>query len=109
MKHIKLFENSNGEQIVLNTMNEYTRICDLIRDFINIEKLYNIEVHNVIRYYFEKDMEVIGDSVIICIFGFNDRDYDEDVSIFINEEQQKKLYKFIEDPDLYRSAKKYNI
>ena len=73
MKYLKIFEN-NGEQVVLNAMNEYDRICDLMRDFINFEKLYNKEVKHVIKYYYETDVFEDGDNIIICLFGFLDRE-----------------------------------
>jgi hypothetical protein len=92
MKHLRLFENKDGKDILLDAMIEYERVCSLIVDFINLEKLVTEGgIKNVVYFYFEKDVEVIGDRVLIVVFG----DYEErtlDIpSIMINNEEEKEI------------------
>lgn len=110
MKHLKTFENKNGKSQLLDAMIEYNRICSLIVDFINFEGLVGEdEIRNVIYYYYEADVKKIGDSVLIVVFGdYEERELDIP-SIVISNENEEKLHEFIQNPELYKSTKKYNL
>lgn len=110
MKHLRLFEGKDGKDELLDAYIEFERICNLIRDFINFERLHHKKVKGVYYYYFEKDVEVVGDRVLFAMFGDLDKDSDDDQpGVMLNREQQKQLYRFIENPTLYKSERKYNL
>ncbi len=109
MKHLRIFENINTEKLVKDTMDEYERICDLICEFINLEKLYPcFPIKYVMRYYFDE----FEDNQIALFAQVQNVDtkYDEDCLISMIEGQNlENLYIYINDPEQYKSSKKYNI
>lgn len=110
MKHLKIFENRDGRDEVLDAMVEFDRICDLIKDFINLEQLHNKKVKDIYHYYFEKDVDEMGDMVLFALFGDNDKhDNDDNPGVMLFEEDQKKLYEFIQNPELYKNTKNFNL
>lgn len=111
MKHLKIYELKKSENLVMNTMNEYDKICALICDFINLEKLYSCgPVKYVIRYYFENNIEVDGD---VGMFTDNvNMDYkesDDCPGSMIVGKDLENLYSYIDNPDVYKNTKKYNM
>lgn len=110
MKHLRLFENIDGKDVVLDAMLEHDRVCNLIRDFINFEKLYiDKAIKEVVYFYFEKNVSELGDRILFAVIGDFDRDEDTPSAIMLNEEQQKDLYEFVKNPKVYKNMKKYNI
>jgi hypothetical protein len=109
MKHLRIFESKNSEKLVLDAMTEYDRICDLMRDFINLENLNgNIKVAEVLRYYIEKDISTDVDAAIFAdIIEVGKYHYDGDDTIMITD--LEKLYRFIDNPEQYKNSKKYNL
>jgi len=110
MKINKVFENRDGKDILLDAMIEYEEVCGFIKDFINFEGLVTDgTIQNVVYYYYERDVEKVGDIILIVSFG----DWEERKlgvpSIMIDNETEKKLHRFIENPSLYKSTKNYNI
>ncbi len=106
MKHIKLFENNIANQLK-TTINEYNRFGDLIRDYLAFNEP-ELDIKDVYYYYFEKDINDVGDEGIIVSYTNSDRSEDTEGRI-IFDKQLPELYKFIEDPELYKETKKYNI
>jgi len=101
MKYLKKYENlSTAEKMVKNAFDEYDRICDLITDFIKFEKIVNFNIKYVFRYYFENDEDENGE-YIVAIFD------DEEPGIIIHNLED--LYRFIDNPEQYKSSKKYNL
>lgn len=110
MKHIKLFENNSGKLQLQNAMDEYDKIGKLIRDFINFEGLVTEgKIKDVVYYYYETNVEKVGDKILFVVFGDYEKNRLDVPAIMILNEDEKKLYKFIEDPDLYMNTKKYNM
>ena len=109
MKHLKIYENKSIENKVLNIMNQYDDMCDVICDFINFE--YDENKGYVLRYYIEEDLEVVGDKGIIAQYG----KYTKDGKSIPKDERSyvimdiDSLYKFIDNPELYKKTKKYNL
>ena len=102
--------NKTNNKILLDAMVEYDRVGELIKDFINFEKLIGDDkIRNVVCYYYEKNVEEMGDKILFVVFGqYEDRKLDIP-SIMIDNEYEEKLHEFIQDPNLYMSAKKYNL
>lgn len=113
MKYLKQFENNNIEKTLKSVADEHSVYCDLIKDFINIEKLwedlYKKEITSVTFYYYEHDFAVVGDETIIAVIEENYLSDDENIPIAISEDMFDKLYKFIENPELYKNSKKFNV
>lgn len=108
MKHLKLFEN-NSENEVLNVMNAYDDMCDKIRDFINFE--YNMDTQHVIRYYYETDIDKIGDKGLIVEYGklrIDNTILPADERVFVTTDLTS-LYSFIDNPELYKKTNQYNL
>lgn len=109
MKHLRLFEDVDGMDVVLDAMLEYDRVCELIKNFINFEKLYYSKpIEKIIYFYFEKNVSKIGDNVLFAVLDEFDTD-DSPPAIMIDEEKQKKLYEFIKNPKVYKNMKKFNL
>jgi len=111
MKHLKIYENKKSENLVTNAMKEYDKICDLICKFINLEKLYPCEpIKYVIRYYFERSMEEEGDiAMFTSNVNMNYKEEDGCESSMIIGKDLENLYSFIDNPEVYKSTKKYNM
>ena len=110
MKHLRLFENTNGKNDLIDAMVEYERICNLIKEFINFENIHDKPVEDIVMYYYEENVAVVGDKYLFVIFGDNDKDhFDDQPGLTINEDYQQKLYDFISNPKIYKSSKKYNL
>jgi hypothetical protein len=108
MKHLKLFENKNSNKEVKNAVDEYTRIGDLIRDYIKFTDT-SIEIMDVYYYYYETDLEEIGDVGLIISYTGPRRTTSDDYVYTICNEELESLYVFIKDPELYMSSKKFNL
>lgn len=108
MKHLIIFESKSAEKLVLDTMNEYDKICDLIRDFINLEELSDGVINHVTRYYVEHDVD---DNIEFAIVAeaFKVGRYDPDDDNFVLIKDLEKLYRFIDNPEQYKNSKKYNL
>lgn len=111
MKHLKTFESKgdNGKKLLNTVMHSYDRMCDTIKDFINFEGLVGDEIRNVVYYYYETNVEKIGDRVLFVVFGDYEKNQLDIPAILINNKNERKLHEFIEDPELYKSTKKYNL
>ena len=109
MKVNRVFENKNGKDILLDAKIEYEEVCGFIRDFINFENLVSGTIKNVTRYYYERNVEKFGDSILIVVFGDYEKKDLDIPAILIDNETEKDLHKFIEDPELYKSTKNYNL
>ena len=110
MKHLRLFEDVDGVDIVLDAMLEYDRVCNLIKEFINFEKLYTDKpIKDIVHFYFEENVSEWGDRILFAVVGDFDKDEDEAPAIMLNEKQQKNLYDFVKNPKVYKNMRKYNI
>ena len=111
MKHLRIYENKKSENLVTNAMKEYDKICDLICEFINLEKLYPCEpIKYVIRYYFENN---VNDKDDVAMFtenvNMNFKNVDGCENSMIIGKDLENLYSFIDNPEVYKNTKKYNI
>jgi len=109
MKHIGLYEKTWNETILKRFIKEKEGIYNLIKKFL-IEEGYTVNM-GVIKN---------GDAIIDVYFANNDgRDFlvvkiedingqDED-SVLIDGLDLENLYKFIDNPELYKNTKKYNL
>ena len=107
MKHLKLFEKKDSKQIVENTVGEYEKIGNLIRDCIKFENP-NMDIRNVYYYYYESNFIEDGDVVLItCYTNMKYQEVDEPY-VFAGKELED-LYEFIDNPGLYKETRKYNL
>lgn len=107
MKYLKLFENINGKNKIQNLLYEYNKMCNMLQDFIILENKVNKEdIRDVYMFYYESNLDEIGKESLVVSFVDKDREYGGTI---LNEKELEKLYKFIENPELYKQTKKYNL
>ena len=118
MKHLKLYEapiiisDSNILSDFFQKREDYETIKNKILELVNEYVKYNKE-------YFEHQYFIDYGKEIIDVTKSKTKTYafknylilttENNHNINLREEDSKKLVDFLEDPDLYRNAKKYNI
>ena len=108
MKYLRLFENKDTEEMVENAIENYNIVGDLIRDFIKYEDP-EMDIRDVYYYYYEHDLEKINDTGLIISYTDSRRRTSDEYVHLIYEDDLEKLYKFMEDPELYKATNKYNL
>jgi hypothetical protein len=107
MKHLKLYETKFDQNYLINFDEEKYQLYQLIHDFIQVEKIWNFEDNSdIIDIFLQHDMDKVGDTTLNIIVMDSDLNNE---TFYLSEEQLKKLYTFLKDPELYKAAKKYNL
>jgi len=109
MKYLKLYENKWSENELKKFSEEKHEVYDLLKEFM-IEENFTENFDSILNFYFAS----IGssDEIVVVRFlsniGKGGDKYHEDV-IGITGQDLNNFYQFMNDPELYRSSKKYNL
>jgi hypothetical protein len=121
MNHVQIFESYRGDRIKksyqnsilykfeetkIKLKNQENEILDLINEYIGMNNEYFTKKYN----YYSKYNKMKG---YIFTIDINNKPglklYQESIICDLIYDDIEKLLKFLEDPDLYRNAKKYNL
>ena len=108
MKHLRIFENKDPQHMIDNAIKDYNVVADLIRDFIKFENP-DMDIKDVYYYYYAHDLKEDGDKGLIVSYTDSMRKTNDEYVHLIYDSDFKKLYRFMEVPELYMSTNKYNI
>lgn len=105
---IRKFNENYNEDYLRKIIKEKDDIGNLIRRFSILENIYTFEKNDyILDYYYEKDLEVVGDkALIVTLENVKEGTLD---SYMIFNEKLKDLYDFMNNPNEYFNVKKYNI
>ena len=107
MKYLKLFENQNfNHQKFKGILDEYELLCKNIIDYLNFIKISEFDVTVIVEMWYGGN-----ESYFNIQFKSDDGSDSEGIenTYFLDEKKYNDLSVFLSDPELYMSAKKYNI
>jgi hypothetical protein len=128
MNHLKIYESYKGDKlkkayqdsILYKYLSDYElnkarletqkeEILSLLTEYVELNKEYLTNKYN---YYWWNDKNIASYKFVIekgrIKFSLSFRDDNAD-AVFLNYDDIENLLKFLEDPDLYRNERKYNI
>jgi hypothetical protein len=114
MKHIELFENLQLDANLKKTINDYSELVKLCKEYLNLHKdeLDNqLEVTEIKDIWFPNN-KYFPKNVFPKrpIFSINYETSDNDLNTYsLDKEKYDDFLLFLDDPELYKSVKKYNL
>lgn len=110
MKHLKLYEKNYNENSLESFFEEKQSFYDKIKDFLLFEEHDITDQDIIIDMYFYKDDDIEKCIIVRAMYqdDNNKYHYHED-SIVIENNELPNLYRFMENPETYKSSKKYNL
>lgn len=109
MKHLKLYEKKFNENSLKKFAEEKEELYSLIKEYSIINNLYDFDEDDiVIDIYYEHNVAKIGDEVII-VTTINSKTAEQREDKFYPISELDDLNRFIENPERYKTSKKYNL
>lgn len=107
MKHLKLYEKKFNKNSLKKFAEEKDELYRLIKEYSILNNIFEFETNDeVIDFYYEHNYQKVGDEVII-ITAMNTKNIEE--TVYYSITNLDDLNKYIEDPEIYTSTKKFNL
>lgn len=108
MKHLKLYEKKFNKNSLKKFAEEKDELYRLIKEYSILNNIFEFETNDeVIDFYYEHNYQKVGDEVIIVSIE-NTKVFDDEDKVY-SITNLDDLNKYIEDPEIYTSTKKYNL
>jgi hypothetical protein len=111
MKHLRLFENTENWSLskIEGIHDDLDKMKDLIFEYLILNNLIQVEekrsYYYVLEFWLDEEEDIFFSVKIKNIIRKKDKEFDYDFT----KQQFNDLLIFMNDPEIYKNTKKYNL